>query len=125
MPDEARTIDLGAGRSTTTTRPVLELAEFQAQAAAAGWRFVCPRCGHVATPDDFRSLGADAQLAAQECIGRAQHPDPTDEWWDAVKMGEQQPCDWVAYGLFGTLGNGLLIQFPDGTVSEAFAIATP
>lgn len=125
MPDE-RKIDLGGGRSTITSRPILEHAEFQAQARAAGWRFVCPRCGNVASCKDFSDIGGDPTHAAMECIGRAQHPSPTDPWWDTVKTEEGvTPCDWVAFGLFGTLGKGLFVRTPDDTVVECFAIADP
>ena len=37
------------------------------------WRFKCPICGNVATPEDFRQFkdaGANPNSAVQECIGR-------------------------------------------------------
>lgn len=37
------------------------------------WKFVCPGCGHVQTPEDFRAFkdkGATPDSARNECIGR-------------------------------------------------------
>lgn len=93
----------------TTERPLIDLAAYHALARAAGWRFVCPRCGNVATPDDFRAIGANPLSAAEECIGRSDASDVE--------------CDWAAYGLLGTTGLGLRVRFPDGTIAESFAIA--
>ena len=52
------------------------------------WRFKCPRCGRVQTPEDFHKFkekGAQPDTAYQECMGRHDL---------AVK------CDWAAFGLF-------------------------
>jgi hypothetical protein len=49
-------------------------------------KFVCPSCGHEASPADFKAAGADPQRAPQECIGRVDS-----------KLGG---CDWAAFGLF-------------------------
>lgn len=87
---------------------MVDLAEYQEAGKAGGFRFQCPQCGNVATPQDFAALGADPQRAAQECIGRAQ---------------PGVDCDWAAFGLFGTMDRGTLVRLPDGRVIEAFAIA--
>lgn len=34
------------------------------------WRFVCPSCGHVATPAQWKAVGAAAGEVAFSCIGR-------------------------------------------------------
>lgn len=34
------------------------------------WKFVCPACGHIQTPADFKAIGKDEQLAYTDCIGR-------------------------------------------------------
>ncbi len=66
------------------------------------WRFQCPVCKHIATPADFEKLGADPQLAYQECIGRhltkGQRASDLAEVPDA--SGNHAPCDYAAYGLF-------------------------
>ena len=36
----------------------------------AGWRFVCPLCGHVATVDDWKKAGAPETAGAFSCVGR-------------------------------------------------------
>ena len=49
------------------------------------WRFKCPKCGNVATGQDFKNAGAEAGVMAEECIGR---------------YVKGKGCDWTAYGLF-------------------------
>lgn len=66
------------------------------------WRFRCPICGNVATPAEFKALGADPNLAYQECIGRQM---PRSE------PKPKKPCDYAAYGLFNS---GIAIQ-PNGS----------
>ena len=62
--------------------------------ALMDWRFVCPACGHVATPRDFypyRFNGASPDSATCECIGR----------YDGhihVCMGEGSPCNYSGLG---------------------------
>lgn len=56
------------------------------------WKFVCPACEKVQTPEDFRPYkdkGADPNDAYQQCIGRS----------TGGRKGPQK-CDWAAYGLF-------------------------
>lgn len=56
------------------------------------WRFQCPACKRVQTPEQFRPYGpkgARPDSAAQECIGR---------YMDG-KAGPMR-CDWAAFGLF-------------------------
>lgn len=49
------------------------------------WRFKCPRCGTIATGQDFKDAGANPNDMYEHCIGRF---DPN------------RGCDWAAYGLF-------------------------
>lgn len=52
------------------------------------WKFVCPQCGNVTTPNDFKKFkdqGATPDSAVQQCIGR---------------YDEDHGCNWCAYGLF-------------------------
>jgi hypothetical protein len=70
------------------------LADWQERARVAGYRFKCPICGNIATPADFKALGLDPQLAAQECIGR--HVEGSDRAFRNTRAG---PCNFAAYGL--------------------------
>lgn len=91
----------------------VQLAEFQGAAERVGYRFICPMCGNVASADDFKKAGANPGRVAKECIGRTmdQMPKP--------KKGKK-PCDWAAFGLFGTLGKGLVVVMPDGKEVQTF-----
>lgn len=103
-----REVKLAGGRTVLTDRPIVPLVEYQRLGEAAGFRFRCPKCGHVASSDNFGRLGRDRGLAAEECIGR---------------YVDREGCDWAAYGLLGTLGDGVLVEFPDGRIVEAFTPA--
>ena len=48
------------------------------------WRFKCPRCGNIATGQEFKNAGAEPGAMAEECIGR---------------YVKGKGCDWAAYGL--------------------------
>lgn len=49
------------------------------------WRFKCPRCGNIATIQEFKDAGAkEADEAVKKCIGR---------------FTSAKGCDWTAYGL--------------------------
>lgn len=87
------------------------------------WRFLCPACGHVASPRDFNALGdSDPSRATVECIGRAM--DRADMPGERGQFGDKQPCNWAAYGLFGTLNGGAFVQ-RDGKTVNVFAFAEP
>ncbi len=66
------------------------------------WRFQCPVCQHIATPADFEALGADPQLAYQECIGRhlPKEQRASNLAEEPTRDGKTAPCDYAAYGLF-------------------------
>lgn len=96
----------------------LSLEEFQIKGKAAGFRFICPSCGNVASPKDFQAVGADPQMAPTNCIGRTMHPMPKP------RKGKT-PCDWAAFGLLGNLGKGLTVVLEDGKEIETFALAEP
>lgn len=74
--------------------------------------FKCPKCGNIATGEDFAMLGQglSAEKAATNCLGR---------------FSPDVECDWAAYGLFGTLGKGRLLRKPDGETVEVFDFADP
>lgn len=84
------------------------------------WGFVCPSCGHVQTPEDFRQYkddGASPDLAYLVCIGR----------WDghgAVEMcSGKSPCNYTSGGLFNI--NPVKVKRPSGDTTRAFAFANP
>lgn len=86
---------------------------------ARDFKFVCPACGKVTSVAEFVEAGLsedDACNAAyQECIGRYTGAGSPEK--------DKQPCNWAAYGLFGTLGNGAIVVTPEGKRIEVFAIA--
>ncbi len=56
------------------------------------WKFICPSCKHIQTPEDFKQFkdkGANPNTAYQDCIGR----------WTGGLNGLHK-CDWASYGLF-------------------------
>jgi len=61
------------------------------------WKFKCPVCGHIQTPEDFRPYkdkGATPDSAATECLGRYAGAKSTG------LSGKAQPCDYAGYGFF-------------------------
>jgi hypothetical protein len=73
--------------------------------------FACPRCGNVATAEQFRTLGEHADRAATNCIGRF------------LTATDDPGCDWAAYGLLGVLDKGRLLARPDGNTIQVFEFA--
>jgi len=64
------------------------------------WRFVCPGCGHVQTPQDFQPFqeqGATPDSARNECIGRYTGG---KSWLRDNLQKYNGPCDYAGYGLF-------------------------
>lgn len=80
------------------------------------WRFVCPLCGHVAAPRDFkkyRDKGATPDSAYKECIGR---------YGGAGGLNEEEipvPCDYAAYGLIRLAP--VQVRAENGALVECFA----
>jgi len=61
------------------------------------WRFVCPSCGHIQTPEDFRPYkdkGASPDTAWFNCIGRY------DGHEYVVILSGKSPCNYTGGGLF-------------------------
>lgn len=72
----------------------------------ANWKFVCPACGHISSVQEFIDLGANANSSYTNCIGRI-----NGKGEDGLKgIDNGYGCNWAAYGLFGTLGKGLIVN---------------
>ena len=62
------------------------------------WRFVCPSCGHVQAPEDFRQYadqGATPDTARFNCIGRYDGHITVD----AFQGPGTGPCNYTSGGL--------------------------
>jgi hypothetical protein len=105
--------------------PTYTLDEWRAEATKRGngelldCRMLCPLCGNVATPRQFKDAGASPNRAAQECIGRVVGAKGNLH----SKRPVPQPCDWAGFGLFGTLNSGVFVTMPDGKQINAFSFA--
>ena len=80
------------------------------------WRFRCPMCGHVASVQDFVSVGADANAAYNECIGRYTGK-------GAPQDGDDSGCNWCAYGLFGIPREHDTVISDDGGLIDVYPFA--
>ena len=80
------------------------------------WRFVCPVCKYVATPEEWLAAGATNGMVAFSCIGR--NLGATRTIGDVDKPG---PCDYAGGGLFGL--NPVLVTDPSGKQHQLFAFA--
>lgn len=78
----------------------VNLADFIAEAEQlfgkdrAGWRFVCPGCGHIASVQNYKDAGAPEGAVGFSCVGR---------WLgngrDWVGQEGPGPCDYTTGGL--------------------------
>lgn len=112
----------------THSRPVMELAEFQAEMERRGkldCKFVCPICGHAASPNDWKALLPDLTdpgRAARECIGRVM---PADQVIPGLVSTDRkrtdEPCDYAAWGLFDLCKAA--VRLPEGNVIGVFEFA--
>ena len=71
--------------------------------------FVCPACGRIATIKNHVDAGGTEDGAPQQCVGRVNGK--------GDKHGKDQGfgCNWAAFGLFGTMGKGRKVIFPDNS----------
>lgn len=84
------------------------------------WRFVCPSCGHIASPKDWKAAGAPENAVAFSCVGRwtgskttiCQKPGPGD-------VG----CNYAGGGLFGL--NPRRVRMSEDKHIDVFAFAEP
>ncbi len=87
------------------------------------WRFQCPVCKNIATPEDYRKYkdsGATADSATCECIGRFLPKKDRGGWSkDHCNPKIKSPCDYASYGLFrfGVEVDGSF-RFPFAPVSQ-------
>lgn len=80
------------------------------------WRFVCPVCGYVATPEKWKEVGASSGEAAYSCIGR--HTAHAKEAFRGNPKG-RGPCTYAGGGLFRL--NPVEVVHENGTSSFLFA----
>lgn len=83
----------------------------------SNWKFKCPACGHVSSIKEFKEFGADPNDAYQKCIGRVNGKGTKDQ----TDLGNG--CNWAAYGLFGTLGEGRTVISDQGNEVNVFDFA--
>lgn len=106
------------------TEEFMTLAEWRAKGKSlfgpdsSKWRFICPICGHVASVQDWRDLGAENAIAFS-CVGRFQEKNPLRE--ALVKKGEKVPgpCDYTGGGLLKF--NPIHVTDDDGMEESLFA----
>lgn len=83
---------------------------------AMRWRFVCPSCGHVATLQDWKDVGAPEGTWAFSCIGRY-----SGEALSAANAAFKRaggPCNYTGGGLFQL--NPVEVTFEDGGARPTF-----
>jgi hypothetical protein len=84
-----------------TTPRALTLEQWRAEGVERfgpdewNWRFICPCCGHIATPRDWKDAGAPESAVAYSCVGR----------WagakrEAIDGFGPGPCNYAGGGLF-------------------------
>lgn len=74
----------------------------------AEWAFECPLCGVRMPLGMWKALGHDPNKGYVECIGNVL---PADR--RGTLYAVRQPCNWKAYGLFGTLRGGVEVAYDD------------
>lgn len=78
------------------------------------WRFVCPSCGHVASIQDWKDVGAKVTHVAFSCVGRfTENPHRA--------LSGKGPCNYTGGGLIGL--NPVSITRDDGGETRVFAFA--
>ncbi|MET8864637.1 VVA0879 family protein [Nonomuraea sp. NPDC004580] len=82
------------------------------------WQFECASCGNIATPADFKTLGADGRRAPFDCIGRVLKEIEPERKID----GNSQPCNWTTGGLF-RLSSLWEVEAKNGQPSLVFPFA--
>lgn len=63
------------------------------------WKFKCPACGYIATPQDYIEAGAPDAIAFS-CIGRFKGIAQSGIFPKDGKIKKGIPCDYAGGGLF-------------------------
>lgn len=79
------------------------------------WRFVCPSCGHIASVDDWKAVGASEDEVAFSCVGR--HLQGAKQIFEPPG-----PCNYAGGGLIGL--NPVKIDMAPGKTTRVFAFAS-
>lgn len=80
-----------------TRRNVVTLEQWEAEGERLygknrlEWRFRCPTCGHIQTPQEFKAAGIGPHAAYQSCASR-------------YGLGGKSTCKWTVGGLLITGG---------------------
>ncbi len=84
------------------------------------WKFVCPSCGNVATPEDFRPFkdsGATTESVTENCLGRFTGAK------GAFEPAKFRPCNYAGFGLFRLSPVRIILE--GGRERHCFAFAEP
>jgi hypothetical protein len=82
----------------------------------AGWKFVCPSCGYVASGQEYKDAGAPIESIGFSCVGRWKLP--AKQAFDPKGKG---PCNYAGGGLIRL--NPVKVVTPDGSEHEVFEFA--
>ena len=108
--EEMVTIQLQTNVSVTVPKSkVYTINEWKAEAIRRygedplKWRFRCSKCKRQWSLEEYFEIKKAGNVSNgwQECCY----------------------CDWVSYGLLGTLGDGLIVTFPEGAPAQVFNFA--
>lgn len=80
------------------------------------WRFKCPSCGNVVTPEDYKKVGAPENVIAYSCVGRWM-PKTTATIFEKGKGF----CNYAGGGLFKL--NPITVIDEEGRETQVFAFA--
>jgi hypothetical protein len=89
---------------------------------AMRWKFRCPVCGNIQTPEDFypfREKGATPDTAAQQCLGR--FTGGRKAFGEKPPGTPKRPCDYAAFGLLRI--NTDIIEIDEKTRTHVFPFA--
>lgn len=87
------------------------------------WKFKCPICGNIQTPEDFRQYkdqGATPESARLECIGRYMPKEKVNTAFGNDNSNIKSPCDYTACGLF-KIGHKIKLENGETTIAFPFA----
>lgn len=78
------------------------------------WKFVCPSCGHVASVQNWKDVGATEGEIAFSCVGR--------HLPNAKTLGKRPgPCNYAGGGLFKL--NPVTVEMEDDGEADRFEFA--